>query len=290
VLAGGLMAVLATVAVRSALDPLRRIERAIAGRAPTDLVPLSTPVPREIGGLVRTVNRFMDRLSRQAEAQRTLIADASHQLRTPIAALRAQAEIAADEPDPVHQKAIVARIHERSVGLSRLTDQLLNHALIIHRADAVPQEALDLRSIAIRATEETDHDLFASEAVLRLDLPDEPVPCIGDALSLVEACKNLLFNALRHGAPPVTLSTRLEGSRAVLAVEDRGAGMPETSWTDAPTRYARSSGVSPSSAGLGLAIVQAVADAHRGELRFGRSARGHFEGSLALPASREGVQ
>ena len=171
------------------------------------------------------------------------------------------------------------------MSLGRLTDQLLNHALIIHRADAAPRTRLDLRTVAIQATDETDHDLFASEDVLQLDLPDEPVWCIGDSLSLVEACKNLLFNALRHGTPPVTVTARRERGWAVLAVEDCGPGLPEEDWADATTRYARSSGVSPTSAGLGLAIVKSVAVAHRGDLRFGRTAKGHFEAALVLRAA-----
>ncbi|TPE52456.1 sensor histidine kinase [Amaricoccus solimangrovi] len=282
-LAGLLMTALAAFAARSALEPLRRIERAIAGRPPTDLTPIGTPVPREIAGLTGALNRFMDRISRQSAATRTLIADASHQLRTPIAALRAQAELAAEEPDPARQRAIVGRIHDRSVTLSRLADQLLNHALIIHRADAVPRERLDLREVAIRATGEADRDLFASAAELHLDLPEEEVPCLGDALSLVEACKNLLFNALRHGRPPVTVSVRAEAGRAVLAVEDAGPGMPREHWADATTRYARGAGVSARSAGLGLAIVDAVARAHDGALRFGHTGEGHFIVALELP-------
>lgn len=287
-LAGVLMLILATFAIRSVLGPLRGVERAISGRSLTDLTPIVTPVPREIGGLVRAMNRFMDRLRRQSDATRTLIADASHQLRTPIAALRAQAELAAEETDPARQREIVARIHVRSVNLGRLTDQMLNHALIIHRADAVPQERVDLRSVASLAAEETDHDLCASDADLRLELPDEPVFCTGDALSLVEAAKNLLFNAIRHGRTPVAVSARLEAEDAVLAVEDSGPGMPEAAWADAATRYARTSGVSPTSAGLGLAIVHAVACAHSGTLRFGRTAQGRFEVALVLPRAPGG--
>ncbi len=282
-IAGVLMCGLAIFAVRSALGPLRRIERALSGRSVEDLTPLDVRVPSEIAGLVGAVNGFMARLDRQVGVMRTLIADASHQLRTPIAALRAQADLAAEERDPQRQRAIVARIHERAVNLSRLTDQLLNHALIIHRADAVPREMLDLRTVAIRTTEESDHDLATSGDVLRLDLPHDAVLCRGDALSLVEACKNLVVNAVTYGAAPVTLSVRRQDGRAVLAVSDRGPGIPQAHWRDAAQRYARRSGVSPTSAGLGLAIVQAVARAHRGKLRFGQTATGAFEAALVLP-------
>lgn len=286
--AGLLMCGLAVFAVRSALRPLRRIERDLAARAPEDLTPLEVSVPREIGSLVRTMNRFMARLDRQVGVMRTLIADASHQLRTPIAALRAQADLAAEETDPEKQRAIVARIHQRAVNLSRLTDQLLSYALIIHRADAVPRGRIDLRTVAIRAVEESDHDLFACEAELRLDLPEDPVWVDGDALSLVEACKNLIMNALRYGAPPVKLMVQQVGNDAQIAVRDRGPGIPEEHWRDAVARYSRNSGVSPESAGVGLAIVHAVARAHRGELRFGRTSAAEFEVVLVLPAGKGG--
>ena len=282
--AGLLMSALAVFAVRSALSPLRRIERVFAARSPRDLTPLGVPVPREISGLVGTLNRFMGRIDRQVETMRTLIADASHQIRTPIAALRAQADAAADETDPERQRAIVARIHERSINLGRLTDQLLNHAMIIHRADTEALDRLDLRTVAIRTTEETDHDFGASETVLRLDLPEDPVWCDGDALSLVEACKNLVANAFRHGVPPVTIAVGEEADCVHVAVRDRGPGVPEEHWSDAQVRYRRQTGVSSTSAGLGLAIVHAVARAHRGDLRFRRPVQGGFEAAVVLPS------
>jgi two-component system sensor histidine kinase TctE len=281
-LAGLLMSALALFAVRSALRPLRRIESDIAARAVQDLTPIEVATPREIETLVASLNRFMTRLDRQFAVMRTLIADASHQLRTPIAALRAQAELAADETDPDRLQAIVARIHARSLGLSRLTDQLLSHALIIHRAETVPLEPIDLRTVAIRAVEETDHAFFSRRTRPRLDLPEDEIWCRGDMLSLVEACKNLLGNALRHGAEPVTLAAEDRGGDVRLTVRDAGAGLPEAHWRDAGSRYARESGVSSDSAGLGLAIVQAVAAAHGGEMRFSRTPKG-FEAAIVMP-------
>lgn len=282
-LLGLLMAALAAFAVRSALAPLWRIERGLAARDPRDLTPLDIAVPREIGQLVAAINRFMRRQARQFEIMRNLIADASHQLRTPVAGMRAQAELAADEADPETQRAIVARIHDRAVGLSRLTDQLLNHALIIHRADAAPHETLDLRTIAIRTVEESDRDAGGTPDDLVLELPEDAVPCHADALSLVEACKNLVNNAFRHGAPPVTLEVRREAGQGVIAVRDRGPGMPEALWAGAAARYDRARGVTPQSASIGLAIVSAVAAAHQGTLRFGRGPSGDFEAALVLP-------
>jgi two-component system sensor histidine kinase TctE len=276
---------LVAFAIRSALAPLRRIEALLASRDSRDLTPLDLAVPREIGQLVGAINRFMARQARQFTIMRNLIADASHQLRTPVAALRAQAELAADEPDPARQRAIVARIHDRAAGLGRLTDQLLSHALIIHRADAAPRETVDLRTVAIRAVEESDPGPDAPDD-LRLELPEDPVPCRADALSLVEACKNLVNNANRYGAPPVTVEVRREGRQAVIAVADRGPGLPEGLWAGAGERFDRTGGVTPQSAGIGLAIASAVAKAHRGALRFGRNRAGDFEAALVIHAGQ----
>lgn len=274
-----LAAGIAVFAIRSALAPLRRIEASLATREPRDLTPLDVAVPREIGALVATLNGFMARQARQFEIMRNLIADASHQLRTPVTALRAQAELAADEPEPERQRAIVGRIHERAIGLSRLTDQLLNHALVIHRADAAPHEEVDLRNVAIRIAEEID-----TGCDLRLDLPEDPVACRGDMLSLVEAGKNLVTNALRHGAEPVILGVRSTGAAAALSVTDSGPGMPETLWESAGARFDRAGAITAKSAGIGLAIVSAVAAAHQGTLRFGRGPDGRFEAALVVPA------
>lgn len=277
-LLGLLMSSLAVFAILSALAPLRRIEATLAVRDSRNLTPLDLAVPREIGRLVAAINFLMFRQARQVEIMRNLIADASHQLRTPVAALRAQAELAVDEPDPERQRGIVARIHHRAIGLSRLTDQLLNHALIIHRADAVPHSIIDLRKIAIQVAEESDPDLD-----LRLDLPEDPVFCRADFLSLVEACKNLVNNASLHGAPPISLAVRREARLAILAVRDRGPGIPEPLWSEVGARFDRTGGVTRESAGIGLAIVSAVALAHDGGLRLGRDSTGDFEIALVLP-------
>lgn len=285
--AGLALVALAAFAVRSSLGPLARIEQALRARDPKDLSPLAVSTPREVETIVAAINRFMGRLSSRVTVMQNLIADATHQLKTPIAALRAQAELAAEEPDPARLRAIAGRIHARTVGLSRLADQLLNQALIIHRSDAAAQEVVDLRAVAIRATEETDHDLLSSGLDLHLELPEHPVYGRGDALSLVEASKNLLNNALRYGAPPVWFSVEQSAGTAEFAVTDCGAGIPESDWPDSGRRFARSAGSLPDSAGLGLAIVNAVAEAHGGRLHFSRTSDGKFRVALAIPVARD---
>ena len=285
-IAGALMTLLAVFVARSALDPLERIEAALAARAPQDVSPLSVPVPREIGRLVVSLNGFMARLDRVLSANRRLTADASHQLRTPIAALRAQAELAADEDDPERLRAIVGRIHARSRDLSRLAEQMLSHAMVIHRADAGALVALDLRQVAMTAAEEVGHLLPERQAELRLDLTEDPVPVTGEALSLVEACKNLILNSFSHGKSPVTLRVGPydagNGPEAELTVHDTGPGPAKPGKGRGRPRQTAISG-----AGLGLTIVQAVTDAHGGRLEMWPVPGGH-EARLILPLAEEG--
>jgi len=284
--AGGVLVALTVFAVRLALRPLRRIERALLARDPKDLSQLDVNAPHEVKAMIAAIDRFMARLARRVTIMQNLIADATHQLRTPIAALRAQAELAAGETDPARLRAIAARIHNRAVGLSRLTDQLLNQALVIHRSDAAEQNIIDLRTVVMQASEDSDHDTLSSSTDLRLDLPENPVYVRGDALSLGEATKNLINNAFRYGEPPILLTLR-NAQTSEISVTDYGPGIPESDWPDSGRRFARIAGSAPGSAGLGLAIVNAVAEAHSGSLDFSRNADGQFVATLKLPPASE---
>ncbi|MEK9661435.1 MAG: sensor histidine kinase N-terminal domain-containing protein, partial [Alphaproteobacteria bacterium] len=241
-IAGIAMVVLVAFAIRSALRPLRRIESGLAGRDPRDLTPLDVAVPAEIGSFVVAINRFMRRLEAQMDVLQRFIADASHQLRTPVAALRAQAELATGESDPDRLRTIAARIHSRSVGLGRLTDQLLSHALIIHRTDTAPRERIDLRAIAIETVSESETGIEDAAERIRLDLPEDAVTVFGDALSLREACKNLVNNALHYGAPPVTVRVAADTGRASIAVADPAAPLARVERCEDLCRSSRRSG------------------------------------------------
>lgn len=285
---GALLILLTVIGVRASLRPLGHVERALLGRDPTDLTPLGVEAPQEVRTMVSAIDRFMGRLARRVSTMQNLIADATHQLRTPVAALRAQAELAIEEQNPEQLREIARRIHRRALGLGRLTDQLLNQALIIHRSDAVARQQVDLREVAVRVSEDADHDLIGSGDRLRLELPEEPVSVSGDELSLVEATRNLVSNAFRYGKPPVTITvTHASGGEPEIRVTDRGDGIPEESWPDIGKRFTRTSGSAPDSAGLGLAIVTAVAEAHGGRLDLRRQPGGRFSVVLVFPATTE---
>ncbi|MDZ5695700.1 sensor histidine kinase [Chelativorans sp. M5D2P16] len=279
--AGILFLLLALLVLRVALRPLARVERAILEREANDLSPIAIPAPKEIAVLVSAINRFMGRLDRRIEAMQNFVADAAHQIRTPITALRAQAQLALEEKEPARLERLHRRLYARSVGLGRLADQLLSQALVSHRADTAEKERIDLRRVAIEA-ERALH--AATDRTVALDLPDGPVWVEGDPVSLREAVKNLLNNAAKYGAPPVTLRVAHCGSRhAAITVHDHGDGLPEELAARIGERFT-ANGIGPDSAGLGLSIVASVARMHDARLTRGTCADG-FSIGLEMAAA-----
>lgn len=276
---GGVM-----VAVRLAFRPLRRVERALLARDPADLVPLTVAAPREIGTLVASINQFMLRLSDRLTLLQRHVGDVAHQIRTPLTALTAQIELATSDRDPERQAVRLRRIGERVAELSRLTHQLLSHAMVLHRAEARAREPLDLREVAAEVARLAFPDDGEPGPALRLDLPEDPVMVAGDRVSLIEAVKNLLDNALRHGARArVALEVTAAGDGATIAVVDDGAGIAPAEVAEVTARFRRGARAGAGS-GLGLAIVKDVAEAHEGRLEFTRAAGGDFRVAIRLAA------
>jgi len=274
---------LAWFAVRYALAPLIRVERALLSRDPNDLSPFEIETPREIETVVDAINRFTRRLDRRVSAVQSFVADAAHQLRTPITAIRAQAQLAAGEESPDRLRRINKRILDRSIAVGRLADQLLSHAMVTHRTDSEPRERVDLRRIAIEAEQETRRFADPAAELPLLDLPEEAVTVAGDRFSLREAVKNLANNALEHGKPPVAIRVAAEGGRARICVIDHGGGIAQEDRASAGTRFRRNRAASSKGASLGLAIAHEVAVSHGGELALRDIENGGFEVSLSLP-------
>ena len=273
-------------ATRFALTPLGRIEAALKSRDPLDLQPFTEEAPREVVALVAAINHFMGRLDRRVQDMHDFVADTAHQMRTPITAMRAQTEMALDEDNPVRLKSMLVRIRKRAIGVSRLMEQLLSQALVIHRFDTVPPVALDLRRIALEAEREYRTSAQTSGSNIILDFPEDEVVVMGDAFSLREAIKNLMANAFVHGLPPVTLKVELEGKGfAVIRVSDCGPGLKEEIAEAAGKRYARNED-KPESAGLGIAIVRQVLSTYGGSLFHWQSESGALWLGLRMPLAQ----
>ena len=283
-LAGLLLIAMSWLVVRSALHPLEALIQDLARRDPRDLTPMEADrLPRELQLMLGAMNRFMGRIDAQVEAMRNLISDTAHQLRTPVAAIRVQAETARDAATPQARDRAVDRLLTRTRSLGALLDQLLSRAMVIHRTDSAPRVSVDLREVALDIIESRDHDLLAPGAEVRLQIGDRPVMVRADAFSLGEAARNLLANALKHGRPPVSIGASHEAGMAVLWVRDSGTGPDETIGQRLGDRFNRSTGTREEGTGLGLSIVASVARAFGGRVAMDREADG-FRTALVLPA------
>ncbi|MGE8633295.1 MAG: extracellular solute-binding protein [Achromobacter piechaudii] len=275
--------------VQRAFAPLAVLERELRTRAPEDLTPVTTPVPREVRSLVEALNAFMQRLSIIMDTLNTLVADATHQVRTPLASLRAQAEVALDETDPQRLRERIGRIHLNATHASQLINQLLMDATITHRLGKGPPE-----SVGVAETiNETRRRIGPVEAErLRIEIAPEVrrARLAGDRVALREMLRNLVDNALRY-APEGTVdiqATPVAGFRVALTVSDRGPGISDDEKEAVQQRFTRGrAGESQPGSGLGLAIVRSVAVAHGGSLWLHDRPGGGLTARVILPLQQQ---
>jgi two-component system, OmpR family, sensor histidine kinase TctE len=248
--------------IGGALRPLRRVGDELAGRRPADLRPIIAPVPAELRPLVDAMNGFMRRLSENIETLKSFIADASHQMRTPLAALLAQAQSAHDDKPRELRRSLDA-IERNGAKLAHLLNQLLSDATVAHRADVQRFEDIDLLEILQEAIRETAGISEGSDVRLRTRL--DAAPLSGDRLVLIEAFKNVIHNAMRHGGAGECVEIELNRDDAdyEVHVSDRGPGIPEDQRDRVFERFARVNADSPG-AGIGLAIVRRAVESHHG--------------------------
>jgi len=289
-------------AVRHALAPLGRLEKELAAREAADLQPIAAAVPAEMAQAVGALNRFMARLDANLDTLRVFIAEAAHQMRTPLAALRAQAQMAQDEPDPAEQRRGLDAVERNAAQLTRLLNQLLADASVVHRGTLQRFSHVDL----VRTVREALHEAVPRaepQPRVHFDCDLETAPLHGDALMLREALKNLIDNALRHGtlmtpegmpcvaavdirltATPVSTGEPAGADSWRLSVADRGPGIAPEETATVFDRFGRGSNAASGGAGLGLAIVRKVVDSHGGRIALLPRPGGGLVVQLDLPA------
>ncbi|HYG90479.1 MAG TPA: extracellular solute-binding protein [Azospirillum sp.] len=253
--------------VHQALAPLGSLERIIRERHAHDLSPIAMPPPQEVSQLVHAINQLMERLKANLDTMQTFLADAAHQIRTPLASLRLQAELAADEDDPDALRRIAQRVHRNAVEASQLTNQLLNHAMVMHRSEALRPEDVDVGALLEQVTQRAKAVAEGTPIHLEIDRTAEPAMVPGDPISLREALTNLVDNAVKFagssGAIDVSLTRRPEDRGLRVEITDRGPGIPDAEKRSVLTRFGRGSSASGVvGSGLGLAIVHSVVEAH----------------------------
>ena len=282
-IAGLILMICAFFVIRSTMRPLQQMASELRRRDPYDLTPMPIQGPSEVTVAIAAMNQFMRRLDRQVGAMRNLISDAAHQLRTPVAAIRAHAELVADHGALAEQQQGLERLLKRTRSLGSLLDQMLSRAMVIHRTDNSPPEPVDLRDIALHVVELEDHMVLSPQAIVELCIDGDEVLVLADEISLREAVKNMLINALKHGASPIRVGVTGKGTVAQIWVADAGAGPSPDVLAQIGTRFERFAASKGTSAGLGLSIVSAVAEAFHGSMHIGPH-EGGFRVTMAFPA------
>ncbi len=284
------------IAIRQALRPLDDIERAIAESDVNRLQLPDFPVPWEVRHLVGAVNSLMSRLQALLMHMQDFIAESAHQLRSPLASLRTQLELALDEPDQTTARAHLAIVRRNAMLVSNLANQLLADTMIVHRGEMAQFTPVDLFELVETVTEE-----FAERAGAKIDLDvtslNEAPMIEGDALMLREAINNLLDNAVKYAGAvspiDVAMALSAESDWVVLTVADRGPGLPAHERAAALGRFFRGENAGESvGSGLGLAIVAKVVDRHGGEIELSERQGGGLKATMtfrALPTATAGL-
>jgi two-component system sensor histidine kinase TctE len=269
------------------LRPLLDLEDAISRRNSDDLSPIRRAVPVEARGLVTRLNTLFGQVDRAMEAQTTLISNAAHQLRNPIAGVLAMAEA-------VHSAPTDADARLRSDGLltaARQTSELANKLLTLERVRAAGPDAfaanVDMSAVLREVADRFRADAIGRGVDLRTDIARLPVLVTADRLMVAEAISNLVDNALTHGGEGlglVQISLTQSADEAIITVSDDGAGLARA---DVATVLSRFGQATPGEgSGLGLSIAEAVAVRHGGTLELVTERQG-LAVILRLPLAKQ---
>ncbi len=280
-----LMALAIVWAVAVTTRSLSRLSHEIGRRDPERLQPLdATQAPREARGLVDAINGLLRRLDVALARERRFVADAAHELRTPISALKVHADNARQAKDATERAE-----SERSlaVGIARV-ERLAAQLLSLSRAESVGglRARTRLRLDALVRAEVEDLRPLAERKGQTITLELEEVLVCGDELALELLVRNLVENAVRHTPPGKAIEVRLAkvGAHARLDVEDAGPGIAEAERERVFDRFYRSLDSGEEGSGLGLAIVREAVAAHQASIRLGRSERlGGLAANVTIP-------
>lgn len=276
-------------ALTRGLSPLTELQRRIRARRPDDLSPIdSGQVPEEISPLVRSLNDMLERLSQTIQTQKRFIADAAHQMKTPLAGMRMQSELALRETNQNEIHRSLEQLSKSSESATRLVNQLLALARAENQTpEAKPFLLLELCELARDVVQDWVQASFTHQIDLGFEQPGYPIMVFGNPVMLRELLSNLIDNGLRYtpagGSVTVRIRTGEGGGVAILEVEDTGPGIPHGERGHIFERFYRILGSNVEGSGLGLSIVREIAQQHGAEVDIFNNPRSHdpkYPGSL----------
>lgn len=273
-------------AANSALAPIARIAESVTRRGPSELRPVTADPPTELVPLVDALNSFMARLRASLYQTENFIAEAAHRVRTPLATVRAQAEVTYHKlKKPEHKKAIREMI--RAIDESaRSAGQMLDHAMVTFRADSLTRSSLDLNTLMAEVVDRLSPTADLKDITIHRHFSDKPAIFQGDGILIQAALQNLLDNAIKYSSEDKDIVVKITvADMLTLSITDQGRGFGDVDTSSLTLRFIRGTNVGGIvGSGLGLTIADEVARAHGGRLEITQNPEG--EGacvSLILP-------
>lgn len=251
------------------LAPLQRLQRAVASRTHRDCSPLVVDnVPGELSPLLDSINDLLARLDRALTAQNRFIADAAHQLKTPVAVLMTQTEVALREEDHGRMRQAVANLQPALERVSRLVSQLLSLARNEPEAQrAVALSPLDLNELVLEVASDWVPRAIDAHIDLGLEGSPQPVMVLGDAARLRELLDNLIDNAIRYSQDNGHVTVQVVAAPSpTVHINDDGPSIPPHERARVFERFHRLLGTAHDGSGLGLAIAREIAVIHGAEI------------------------
>ena len=279
------LAILLWLAIERALRPLRTLGRQVAHRAPDNLAAIDVgSAPAEVAPLVADLNRLFERVRASIDNERRFTADAAHELRTPLAAIRAQAQVARGASADTERLHALDALIAGCDRATHLVDQLLTLARLEPERFHANRQPVDLRAIARDAVRDiAPLGLARSVDVVLAEGP--AVPVHADARLLGILLRNLLDNAVRYSPAhaAVQLTVGLRDRAPFVAVEDAGPGVPAEARAELGQRFRRFADAETAGTGLGLSIVKRIAELHGANVVFDTAAAGGLAVTVSFP-------
>lgn len=283
-----LLALLVWLSVRWGLRPLQLVIAAVERRGPDDMQPLGVDAaPDEIRPLLDALDRLFARIASLLERERRFVADAAHELRTPLAAIKTHAQVARQERDPGKRAVALDGVIEGADRGTRLVEQLLMLSRLDQDSFATPRVQVPLSDLVIAIVAETVPKAAAQGIDLGIaEMPGACTDVMGDPDLLGIMLRNLLDNAIRHtpGGSAVTVAVAAGKGDVSIRITDSGPGIPAELRDRVFDRFYRIPGSGQPGSGLGLSIVARIAGLHRGTIQFMDESEG-FTVSVMLPVA-----
>lgn len=285
-----ILAVLGWLAVRRSLTPLRTLSQALARRQPQTIEPLVIAnTPTEMVPVVASLNTLLARIGQMMASERRFTADAAHELRTPIAAIRVQAQVALGAgADEAQRDQALRHTLAGCDRASHLVAQLLTLSRLENAGNTTSGLRVDVRRIAQRIAADLAPGALARTQVLTLDTNAPGLIAADEALTGV-LIRNLLDNALRYSpdGAQVTVALRCADGQVTLHIDDSGPGVPQADLARLGERFYRGLGTAQSGSGLGWSIVRRIADVYRAQVLTGPSSLGGLGVTVIWPMAPE---